>query len=271
MKKLLTAIMITTLCLVNVGFAFASTSEAVSVDIQDLKISQKQEAEFEKFSDGLAEELKKCDSTDAMDAVIKEFTAKNPISQLFNKSVKNYAIDENLPESNVVLDKTIFAEHTKQYVINDETTLIVYPGGLFLDTLEVKDVPMLENEMDLFKPSPITPMATAAYSQKTVAGRRADYDWMGTRVCSVHVSGTFQYNGSKAIHKSGFDAYALNDNGTTKYSNLTKWNEASGTSHLYACRANFSRPWVENEFTLKVSIYCHKDGSVTKKYIPALD
>ena len=111
---------------------------------------------------------------------------------------------------------------------------------------------------------------TAACSELRPATAAA-YGLVGNKLFTLTVECTFNYNGSSAWYKSGFDYYYTKGFlSIWQVSNWKGWKEASGSSYKAYCSGNFhfgleyeGNGLVIQDFYCKNTLTCSKDGKIT--------
>lgn len=255
------------------------TIEQVQIDSESLDLEKSDLQEYEKYSDGLAEELRNADGA-SVGEVIKEYN-------LNNECTVNEKTDQLIDECNDdVMKASVESDLQETYRIDAQTTITITP--LYVAEEEfIKGTPKDEG----YVPEPSTiedkilsffidsaSAATTTKSTGTIYAKRSIFNRFGQVMVSTHVQCNFYYNGSKAWYKSDFDGYYSRGFLTLwDCSQWNKWKEADGTSYTATARGVFcwglqyeGNGLIVDEAVCRAKISCSKDGIITKSYTPSL-
>lgn len=264
------ALLFTFIMLLSIGItpAFAASSDSTSVpqtkmvDESTLALDSTDFSAHKSFSASLASELRGRSPKD-YDSIVSSFCSKNSnpvfdstLTYIKNNSSKTRAIY-------LKTDSNFYKKYSAEYAINPNTTLIVTPTGIEIDTLN-------SNTSSIISANSIS--AAAATSSVSGTCSKTYYNRIGTKAISLTVTCNFYYDGSKAWYKDGFDYYYTRGVlSIWQVSNWKGWKETSGTSYNAYCSGNFH--WgieyqgvglVIEDYYCKNTLSCSKTGTITK-------
>ncbi len=267
MKKVLSLLLTLVLCLSCGSTAFASSPPASGRELADtvlisektLSLDPADKTAHSVFGQGLAARLQIASPAE-YDSIINQYFAANP-NPVFDSVLD--IIDGNQAEEKTLRLKTsaaLRADYEENFTINDSTTLTVAPTYIMVSVLDVRENP------------DVAINATKATSSKSGTCSETYYGLAGNKLFTLTVECTFNYNGSSAWYKSGFDYYYTKGFlSIWQVSNWKGWKEASGSSYKAYCSGNFhfgleyeGNGLVIQDFYCKNTLTCSKNGTISK-------
>jgi hypothetical protein len=257
----------------------APVAEQIQLDTESLDLGQNDLKEYEKFSDGLAVELRKADG-ESIGEIIKEYNLNNACTVNDKVDQVIEACDSN------AMKTTIDRELKETYRIDEHTTVTITPlyiaeeefiqGSPKDEGYVPEHLTIGDKIINLFIDSAYA--ASVTKSTGTVYAKRSIYNRFGQMMVAVHTQCNFYYDGNKAWYKSGFDGYYTRGLFTLwGCSQWDKWKEANGTSYSATARGVFcwglqyeGNGLIVDEAVCRVKITCSKNGIITKSYTPSL-
>jgi len=268
-----------------------SAEDEVFINEEELEITKTESMDYFEFSDNLAKEIKDCSNGD-YDSLVEDYfdSNTNPIYEKVEQVVEANANEEGLY---LDVDDDFYEEYETTYDVDNETTLVVTPTYLVIETFSQDADSIISNlstESSTVGASlnPINLLSTLSINEKpsytidflattkSVSGTatKTYYSWIGLKMFTLSVTCTFNYNGSKAWYKSGFDYYYSRGSFSTwQVSNWRGWKEASGTNFRAYCSGNFHYGFeyqgvglVIQDIYCKNTISCNKSGTISKSY-----
>lgn len=216
----------------------------------------------------LEEELSKSDNVDVSE-VIDEFFENNEVdgTELYD-TIEQDKIDTENKEALGWTEDQIAESKIIETVEVDGYTIEYYSNGTF--AVEYPE----EETLAPAKSGGFSTMAKATTKSKKATSKREYRSWVGVLMFTVGQEGYFNYNGSKATYKSGFDGWYKR--GTFSIWQVDKWDpvkEASGKNYTFTVKGNFH--WgaeikgvglTIQDLRVKQVITCKPDGTTSVKY-----
>lgn len=224
---------------------------------QKLKIENSELNEYIDYGNNLATLLKNANEKD-YDKIIECFCSSNT-NPVFENALKIISDPNNKNKILYINSEKINENYILNYNIGNNKLLIITPTNIIIDELSiVEDSNKISNY--------------ATTKSKSGISSRTYYGLVGNKLFSIAVKCTFNYNGTKAWYKSGFDYYYTKGTlSVWQVSNWRGWKEASGTSYKAYCSGNFhwgveynGNGLVIQDYYCKNTLTCDKKGNISR-------
>jgi hypothetical protein len=236
-----------------------SGTKIIAIDKTLMNISSSDMEEYKAYGKNLAEVVQ-ASNENAIDEAIKSYCSShtNAVFESVQKKIIDSSLDQN-DSLTLKASQRFIDTYENTYVLDKGRTLTITPSFIVLEILRVTENPQDELSMQT------TVHSKSGISEKTY------YGISGNKAFSLAVESTFNYNGSTAWYKSGFNYYYTKGTlSVWQVSNWNGWKEASGTSYKAYCAGNFH--WgieyagsglVIQDYYCKNTLICDKDGNIS--------
>ena len=232
----------------------------IELNEKTLDITKEDEKSFELFADDLASKLKNANKNDYERIIANAYSdGSNVIARKVKDKIKKVST-EDISKININTSKKLINDNSKSYNMGSDSVIIT-PTYVVVDELVLDKDTILKAKAKKKKTKSVS-----------ATNKKSAYGLLGNRLFTISLKCTFNYNGSKAWYKSGYDHYYTR--GTLsiwQVSNWKGWREKSGTSYKAYCSGNFHFGFeykgvgmIVQDLYCKNTITCNKKGSISK-------